>query len=285
MFWESRLYVSFRNLRLFFLYPIVSLLLTSVTFSQEIKIIQSRDQIAVINQGSTGGIQEGELFAVKRFVNDIFEEITYVEVTHIRNNIARIQVMSEAPQEDLQIGDVVEKLDAGSVADRIGRHSVTENSVFSASSVSTTKFIYLGPTIGGFIPLGDMKDIFESHIVYGGILGVRFRENLDVSIRFFYTAKKNDWSLWDVQLLGRRYIGNHFLMDFGYGICYSEGSGNSNGSSGGGEPIHLGFIGGMGLILPIAFKTHFEIGLLFHYYPNFGDRHGQFLTIQGRLVL
>lgn len=280
--------ISSRNSALHFLCIVVFLFWASLANSQGIQVLKSNGKAAVINEGTWAGVKKGELMAVNRFMNDGWKVITYAEVTHVRNNMARIQIVDDAPQVKMQIGDTVEKFHSNS------SNPTRPNSVRNENSSSYSRFnphgenmksIYLGPTTGAFIPLGDMKDTFEDHLGYGGIIGTRFRSDLDVSMRFFYAAQNSEWTFWSVQLLGRRYFSNNFLLDFGYGICYPEVVGGMTGFSGGAETIRLGFLGGLGYVFPIAFTTQFEIGCLFHYYPNFGESSGQFLTIQGRLIL
>jgi len=280
--------VSFRSIALHFLWVVVLLFLTSKANSQGIQILKSNGKAAVITEGTDAGVQKGELLAVNRFMNDGWKVITYAEVTHVRHNMARIQIVENAPQVKMQMGDSIEKLPLNS-GNPTRLNSVRNKNSSSYSGFNpygnSMKSIYLGPTTGAFIPLGDMKDVFEDHLGYGGIIGIRFRSDLDVSMRFFYAAQNKEWTFWSVQMLGRRYFSNNLLLDFGYGICYPEVVGSTMGFSGGVETIRLGFIGGFGYVFPIAFTTQFEIGCLFHLYPNMGENSGQFITIQGHLIL
>ena len=82
-------------------------------------------------------------------------------------------------------------------------------------------------------------------------------------------------------MLGRRYFADKYLLDIGYGISYHKIADAGLGSG----DINLGFVGGFGYSFPVALSTWFEFGFLYHYYPNFGDQSGQFLTVQGRLIL
>ncbi|HEX9935368.1 MAG TPA: hypothetical protein VGB38_09245, partial [bacterium] len=145
------------------------------------------------------------------------------------------------------------------------------------------KRVYLGPQIGAFVPVGEMADIFESSFGYGGIIGAQFRKNLDVCLQFFFAAKKDEWSFWNLQLLGRRYLNTNVLFDFGYGITYPEYV--SHGLYGGGGNIQLGLSLGLTYNAPFSSSTWFEMGVLYQYYPNFAEHAGQFFTIQGRLLL
>lgn len=280
--------ISSRNSALHFLCIVVFLFWTSMANSQGIRVLKSNGKAAVISEGTEAGVKKGELLAVNRFMNDGWKVITYAEVTHVRNNMARIQIVDAAPKVKMQMGDAVEKLRLNS-SNNTRLTSVRNENSSSYSGFNphgkNMKSIYLGPTTGAFIPLGDMKDTFEDHLGYGGIIGVRFRSDLDVSMRFFYAAQNSEWTFWSVQMLGRRYFSNNLLLDFGYGICYPEVVGSMKGFSGGVETIRLGFIGGFGYVFPVAFTTQFEIGCLFHLYPNMGENSGQFITIQGRLVL
>ncbi|MCJ7813199.1 hypothetical protein MUP95_07795, partial [bacterium] len=116
-------------------------------------------------------------------------------------------------------------------------------------------------------------------------LGFRFRRDLDMSLNFLYATKDQGWTFWNLQMLGRRYLSGHLLIDFGYGISYPEILINQGGSPVSSGSLRLGILAGAGYLFPVAFTTQFEIGFLFHIYPNFGDGSGEFLTIQGRLIL
>ncbi len=281
--------ISFRKERVHFLTILLFLIWTPMVFPQGIQVLKTNGLAAVISEGSGGGIKNGDFMLVKRLKNGSWKNITYAVVTAVRYNIAKIVVPKGAPQIDLKIGDSVEKIKLParynkkitSAAESKKKKRLPPNPPLPKSS----NVVYLGPTAGVFVPLGDMKNSFQNNFGYGGIIGIRFRQYFDVSMRFFYTAKGNDWSFWNVQLLGRRYYGKIFLLDFGYGVCYPESKIGQASFSSGGEPIRLGFIGGFGFSLPVAFTTQFELGCLFQYYPNFGDKAGRFLTIQGRLVL
>ncbi len=279
--------VSFRKKRIHFLTIFLFLIWTSNIFSQGIQVLKTNGLAAVISEGSGGGIKNGDYVLVKRLKNGSWKNITYAVVTAVRYDIAKIVVPKNAPQVNLKIGDSVEKIKLPPGYNKKITSAVKKEKkkVPNPPSPISSNMVYLGPTAGVFVPLGDMKNSFQSNFGYGGIIGIRFRQYFDVSMRFFYTAKSNDWSFWNVQLLGRRYYGKSFLLDFGYGVCYPESKIGQASFSSGGEPIRLGFIGGFGFSLPVAFTTQFELGCLFQYYPNFGDKAGQFLTIQGRLVL
>lgn len=276
--------VSYRKVGLCTFMLMVLIFWGATVLGQDIKILKTNGMIAVIGEGTTGGLQQGDYVLVKRFINDSWKNITYAVVTHVRSSMSRIKVSESAPQLPLKLGDVVEKINMNSLP--VAKKSAPDKPTSVASPVNkNNKLIYLGPTAGAFIPLGDMKDVFQNSVGYGGILGIRFRQDLDVSMRFFYTAEGSKWSFWNVELLGRRYYGGGFLVDFGYGICYPEIASGAMGFSNGGETIRLGFIGGFGFTFPVALSTRFEIGGLFHYYPHFGDKTGNFITAQGRLIL
>jgi len=282
--------ISFRKERVHFLTILLFLIWVSAAFSQGIQVLKTNGLAAVISEGSGGGIKNGDYVLVKRLKNGSWKNITYAVVTNVKYDIAKIVVPKNAPQVDLKVGDSVEKIKLPAKESNKKITSAAESKKrkrlpLNPPSPISSNVVYLGPTAGVFVPLGDMKDSFQNNFGYGGIIGIRFRQYFDVSMRFFYTAKSNEWSFWNVQLLGRRYYGKFFLLDFGYGICYPESKIGQASFSNGGEPIRLGFIGGFGFSLPVAFTTQFELGCLFQYYPNFGDKAGRFLTIQGRLVL
>jgi hypothetical protein len=141
------------------------------------------------------------------------------------------------------------------------------------------KNVYLGPIAGVFVPQGDMRDVFDVQIGYGGTVGLQFRPDLDVSARFFFVTKE-DWSFWNLQMVGRKYFTQNVLWDLGYGVAYPQASGFD-----GSGLIRLGFLTGIGFTVQAGLDTWLELECLYHYYPNFGDKAGQFITVQAGLIL
>ena len=264
--------------------------------AQEFSVLRSSGDAAVINAGSADGIQSGDLFRVYRRDSGGEREIATARVTHVLFNMTRIEVTERVGNATILQGDLAERIEDTAIQaqEESGAAGGYEASGSSSRSQEYTpglrpqrpgaqrkQGVYLGPTAGMFLPLGDMKEAFQDNFGYGGIVGLQPKPGIDVSLRFFFTAKSTDWSFWNLQLLGRRYLNERFLFDFGYGVSYYKvgeadlGSGN----------VILGFIAGTGYTFPIGMNTWFEIGCLYHYYPNFGDKAGQFVTIQGRLIL
>jgi len=286
--------ISFCNHKMFMMIAFALLFWVSIAWTQNIQIIKATDLIAVIDQGSMNGIQKGDYFVVKRLVDNSWQEITYAEAISVKEDMSGIRVLDIAPQIMLVERDIVEKVTMQSESNtslnsepvQTSTH-VNQNQSDSQGSVwqRDTKLFFLGPVTGLFVPLGDAKNLFNNTSCYGGMLGFRFRHNWDISLHFLYATKNQGWTFWNLQMLGRRYLSEHFLLDFGYGISYPEIYTNQSVGSVNNGSLHLGILLGAGYVFPIAFTTQFEIGFLFHIYPNFGDGSGEFLTVQGRLVL
>lgn len=248
--------------------------------AQNARILSSSGKIAVINIGSTEGVKTGDLFGILRSSNGQWNEVAQARAARVTPQLTRIELTDQYANRSILESDRVVRFQGQASAPASTTSARPAQQAQYNPTPKNVKGVYLGPTCGFFIPLGDMKDVFESRLGYGGILGFQFREDLDVSMRFFFTAKSTEWSFWNLQLLGRRYFETNFTFDFGYGISYPQMGGTI-----GSGAIRLGFIGGLGFTFPIAMKTWFEIGCLYHYYPQFGDKAGQFMTIQGRLLL
>ncbi|NQT24857.1 hypothetical protein HQ585_05860 [candidate division KSB1 bacterium] len=260
---------------------------TSSSMAQEFSVLRSSGDAAVIDAGSADGIQSGNLFRVYRREAGTEKDIATVQVTHVLFNMTRIEVTERVGNETILQGDLAERIEETSIQTQeesgssLGYQDYSPGLSQRTPAQQRVKGVYLGPTAGMFIPLGDMKDVFENNFGYGGILGLQFKPDLDVSMRFFFTAKSTEWSIWNLQLLGRRYVNERILFDFGYGILYPKVGAAALGSG----DILLGFIAGTGYTFPAGMNTWIELGVLYHYYPNFGDKVGQFMTIQGRLIL
>jgi len=253
------------------------LLVTASLQSQNTRILSSSGKIAVINIGSGEGVKTGDIFGIMRSASGQWNEVAQARAARVTPELTRIELTDQYANRSILETDRVVRFET--------RTSAPVTSTRNAQSATSptprnVKGVYLGPTCGFFIPLGNMKDVFETQLGYGGILGLQFREDLDVSMRFFFTAKSTEWSFWNIQLLARRYFKTNYTFDFGYGISYPQ----MGGVIGSGD-IRLGFLGGLGFTFPIALKTWFELGCMYHYYPHFGEKAGQFMTIQGRLLL
>jgi hypothetical protein len=223
-------------------------------------------------------------------VGDVVEKVTTSNSTNSTNSTSNSDPIFDTSfwetddGSDNSIYSVKEEsyTEPSSSSTRSNQNIKRNNNYNRNENVDKNKWVYLGPTLGTFIPLGKMNDSFSAGFGYGGIFGVHFRSDLDVSMRFYYSAKRKDWSFWNLQLLGRKYLHNNLIVDFGYGFFYPErmaGTGKGRGM------ICLGFAGGFGVSFPVAFTVDMEFGILFHYYPTIGTRDGKFITIQGRLVL
>ncbi|MBN2030804.1 hypothetical protein JW824_11225 [bacterium] len=286
--------ISFCDHRIAVAVFIVFLFGASVAWTQNIQIIKTSDIIAVINQGYMDGIQKGDYFVVRRLINNTWRDITYAEAIDARENMTGIKVLDIAPQISLTTDDVVEKVslesessmssDSEPVQTADGGSAIQTNVPTSAWQ-RNTNWVYLGPAAGLFMPLGDMKELFDAALCYGGMLGFRFRRDLDMSLHFLYATKNQEWTFWNLQMLGRRYISQNFMLDFGYGVSYPEIFVSQGGGSFSSGNLRLGILLGAGYTFPVALTAQFEIGFLFHVYPHFDEGSGQFLTIQGRLVL
>lgn len=265
------------------------------------KVLKSTGSVAVVNGGRSHGIQVGDKVRVGRIVNGVWKEVTTAKITEVKEHISRIEMTDDGQDIQIEEGDVVIRSE-DSVPwepDSIKK----EKSFYASDSVDfkeekpvsngpvliqrggqrsgENKKFYLGPSVGLFIPLGDMEKQFGTRLGYGGIFGFRFRKDLEVSIRFLYVTKERDWSFWNFNMLGRKTYQECFVIDFGYNILYPEkirqkGIGNNQ--------ISMGFSGGIGLILPISWSVNVELGCLTHYYPNFGKDSGSGITLMLRFL-
>jgi hypothetical protein len=276
-----------------------------------VNVIRITGNTALISEGTADGIKKGDKVKISRLINGGWLEIAAADVIEATYNQATIQV-AEGSQA-LKLGDKAERIapipaekrkktaaenpspkqtqPAVKKQENVSRPAETTSRATRASSrqpaqsivYQDNKRVYLGPQIGAFIPVGDMADVFESTFAYGGVLGVQFRKNMDVCMQFFFAAKKDEWSFWNLQLLGRRYLNQNFIFDFGYGISYPEFI--LKGFPGGGGNIQLGLSAGMTYRVPLNNDVSFELGILYQYYPSFGEKAGQFFNVQGRLFL
>lgn len=289
-----------------FLFIFVLSFFPLLAFGQFINVIKIAGNTAVISEGTGGGIRKGDTVKISRLISNNSIEIAIAPVIQAEYNQSTVQL--PAGIQPVKIGDNVEKIiippvpkstsptqtavketkttprPSSKTPKAVSRQPSRTNARRNAISPTyqTEKKVYLGPQIGVLIPMGDMADVFESRFGYGGIVGAQFRKNLDICLQFFFTAKKNEWSFWNLQMLGRRYLNRNVLFDFGYGIAYPEYF--HYGFRGGGN-IQLGLCGGLTYSAPLSNTLWFEMGALFQYYPNFGETAGQFLTIQGRLLM
>lgn len=257
---------------------LVFLFLSSVLNAQPAKILKSRGSTAVINAGTNLGIKVGNYFTVYRHIGARWKPFTYVQTTRVTQRLARIELVPVAPRIPLRIGDRVLPARVSEKTKRaLSKLNSPELLIPKRNSDKRIKGLYLGPTTGIFVPLGDMDDAFETTYSYGGVLGLQFRPDLDVNARFLFTVHGDDWSLWNIQILGRRYSPDGFLFDFGYGVLYPQ--------IWEGGYISLGFCGGLGYTFPVAMDTWFEFGVLYSYFPHFINDPAQFITMELRLIL
>ncbi|MBN1780515.1 hypothetical protein JW948_05265 [bacterium] len=246
--------------------------------AQQAKVIRTTGKVAVINAGSNLGIKLGQYYTVYRYTNAHWKPFTYVRVNKLNNRISRVERISVAPQIAMKAGDrVLPAKTARNNNNALSNVNQPEMLIATRHPGSRIKGIYVGPMCGSFVPLGDLDDLFETSVNYGGILGIQLRPDLDVSARFLFSTHENNWSLWNVQLLGRRYTQDGFLVDLGYGVLYPQIDE--------GGYISLGFCGGFGFSFPLAYNAYIEFGVLYSYYPRFVRDTAQFLTTELRLIL
>lgn len=258
-------------------------------FGQEIKVIRAQETAAVINAGSNLGFRVGGQVRVMRMRNGMWREISRGIITKVTPDMARIDVVRGAPRVNFKTGDIIVKISINPNS-RITIPATSSNSQRAGGKnqnrmLLQPRGVYVGPTMDILLPLENMKTIFDDQIGYGALVGFRFENNFDVSIRFSFTSKSNEWSFWDLQLLGRVYDASNLFADFGYSICYPGITKTMNESFSAAQVIRMGFVLGAGYPIPLSTNKQFEIGFLYHYYPNFGKDAGQFLSIHGRLIL
>lgn len=252
--------------------------------AQNMTVLKSTGMAAVIGAGSDHGIRVGDMYAVKRYINGIWREVTYVQVTTVRPAISRIEVVEIAPQVNLVNGDRLEPMDGSPAGTPAAQQQPSGQARRTVSGTKSLPALYVGPIVGALIPLGEMVsgEDKDAGIIYGGVFGYRFRPGMDVTARFFYAGKQQSgnqqgWTLWDFHMVGRRYFPGGLIFEAGYDIIYPQ-SDDIN--------LTLGFIAGLGYLFGVPQYFSAEIGLSYHIFPNYiGDKAGQFMTIQARLIL
>jgi hypothetical protein len=260
--------------------------------AQEIRVVESTGSVAVVNGGAYAGLKVGDTVRIMRLRNSAWKEISRARITEVRPKLARIEIVDGSPLVNFKPGDFVMKVRLSSLT-RVNDMPIERVPAadFSTFSPYRLRNVYLGPTSGVFVPFGRLKDNIGTAFGYGGLLGLKFRNNFDMNIRFFYSYRDPDWYFWDIMVLGRRYLDKNLLVDIGYGIGYpivadQEASIQKEGVMYFRNPlISLGIVAGMGYVVELSESMWFEIGILGHYYPHFAGEEGTFFTIQGRLIM
>jgi hypothetical protein len=253
------------------------LIISTLVYGQQARILKSIGNIAVISSGAERGIKRGDFFTVYRKMGAGWKPLTYVQVTRINPRLSRVEMLPMAPQIPLQPGDRVLSYKYSKSVPALSRMGQPELLFPTFGMGNQSKGLYAGPVVGLFIPLDNMADDYETTLCYGAVLGLKFRSDLDICAKFLFTAYEEDYSLWNVQMLGRRHSNAGFTMDFGYGVLYPQIWQFAD--------ISLGFCGGMGYCFQATSFTCFEFGVLYSYYPHFMQDTAQFLTMELRLML
>lgn len=285
--------ISLRGKTFFsFFIAVLVVLFTSSLFGQAIHVIESSGSMAVISGGKDAGLKVGDSVRIMRLRNNSWKEISRARITEVLPNIARIEIIQGAPLVNFKPGDFVMKVRLAS-QNRPVEIPVQKppDPNFSRFSPYRSRNVYLGPTAGAFIPFGKLRDYVDPSFGCGAMLGIRFRNNFDITTRFFYSYKSPDWYFWSIMVLGRRYLDNNIMVDIGYGIGYPvieskvEAVQNSGNFTFEFPLISLGFAGGMSYVFKMSDSMWFEVGFLANYYPNFAGEPGTFMTLQGRLIM
>jgi hypothetical protein len=261
--------------------------------AQEIRVVESNGSVAVVNGGAYAGLKVGDTVRIMRLRNSSWKEISRARITEVKPKLARIEIVDGAPLVNFKTGDFVMKVRLAAQT-RVNNMPIERipDPNFSRFSPYRSRGVYLGPSSGVFVPFGNLTKYIGTSFGYGGLVGMKFRNNFDINVRFFYSYKDPDWYFWSMMVLGRKYLDNNLMMDLGYGIGYPIVEGRS------GESIQkdgvlyfrnplisLGIVAGMGYVLEISDSMWFEVGILGHYYPHFAGEQGTFFTIQGRLIM
>jgi hypothetical protein len=259
------------------------------TRSQDVKVIQAEGTSAVINAGSNFGFKEGGQVWVMRLRGGMWQEVSRARLTRVTPDMSRIEVVEGAPMVTFKPGDLIVKFNFGNktkpaLAAASDKAYQAEN-LNPALAFQKPVGVYVGPTVDMLMPQGDMRKCFNDEFGYGALVGFRFQNNFDISVRFMFASQNSEWSFWNLQLLGRIYDSTNLFADFGYGICYPSISDEAEKIVGKVQTIRMGFVAGAGYPFTLSSNKQFEIGFLYHYYPNFGKAAGQFLTIHGRFVI
>jgi hypothetical protein len=261
---------------------------------QDVHVIESNGSVAVVSGGSYAGLRVGDTVRIMRMRNNSWKEISRAKITEVRHNLARIEIVEGAPLVNFKPGDFVMKVRLTAQNQLRVNDMPIERSVasrFPDFSPYRGRSVYLGPTAGVLMPVGELQKYLKPSFGCGGMVGMKFRNNFDINTRFFYSSDSPDWYFWNILILGRKYLDKNFTIDLGYGIGYPiiseieeyhEVEGHWIAKN---PMVSLGYIGGMSAIFEMTDSMWFEIGVLGHYYPNFSGIEGTFVTIQGRLIL
>jgi hypothetical protein len=260
--------------------------------AQEIRVVESSGSVAVINGGAYAGLKVGDTVRIMRLRNSAWKEISRAHITEVKPKLAKIEIVDGQPLVNFKPGDFVMKVRLAAQT-RVNDMPIERipDANYSTFSPYRLRSVYLGPTSGVFVPFGRLTHSIGSSFGYGGLLGLKFRNNFDMNIRFFYSYKDPDWYFWSIMVLGRRYLDRNILLDLGYGIGYpvlaqEDQTLEAHGVLYFKNPlVSLGVVGGLGYILELSESMWFEIGILGHYYPHFAGEEGTFFTIQGRLIM
>jgi hypothetical protein len=262
--------------------------------SQDIHVVESNGSVAVISGGRDAGLRVGDTVRIMRMRNNSWKEISRAHITEVRTSLARIEIVEGAPLVNFRPGDFVMKVRlTAQTQPRVNDMPVERviDSKFSVYSPYRGRNVYLGPTAGVFIPVGRLQKYLKPAFGCGGMLGLKFRNNFDVTTRFFYSYDTPDWYFWNILVLGRRYIDKNFAIDMGYGVGYPVIAEREQVQVVNGEVVvanplvSLGYVGGLSTIFEMTDSMWFELGVLGHYYPSFAGMQGTFFTIQGRLIM
>jgi hypothetical protein len=276
--------------RLWFI-PVYLCIVLFPVFGQDIKVIQTEGARAVINGGSNFGFREGGQVRVMRLRDGMWKEVSRARLSKVTPDMSRIEVIEGAPMVNFRPGDMIVKINLGSkskitipAAGTPGRSSQSGNASPIVEFMKP-RGVYVGPTLDMLLPQGDMRTCFDDEIGYGALVGFVFQNSFDISVRFMFASRSSEWSFWDLQLLGRVYDATNLFADFGYSICYPSVAERYVETFGNLQIIRMGFVLGAGYPFPISPNKQFEIGFLYHYYPNFGRNTGQFFSLHGRLMI
>jgi hypothetical protein len=256
---------------------------------QDIRVVETNGAVAVISGGKNAGLRTGDTVRIMRMRNNSWKEVSRATITEVMPDMARIEIVEGSPPVNFKPGDYVMKVKlAGGLFDGDIAFDELADANFSLLSPYRTQNVYLGPLGGAFVPLGTLGKELKTSFGCGGMVGFKFRDNLDISLRFFYSQRKTEWYFWNIQVIGRRYFAKGWMLDMGYGIGYPYIAAHYNkrlNEEFDSPLLRLGFIGGIACAFPVSPGMWFELGCLMHYYPNFYDRSAQFLTLQGSLIL
>lgn len=257
--------------------------ISSECLAKRIYVLRCSENTGVINEGLDGGVMEGDTLSIIRQIDKTWRIIANGLVTKSEKNISRIIIIHPILDKILKEGDFVVKKEI--LNNHQLRHGEQKHQTMeSFSPIHLHRNIHLGPSIGIFIPLGNIEKLFDVTFTYGGYLGWKLRNQSELSFSFFYTTMSSSENFWNLDMVGRKTIGRHFIYDIGYCLSYSNIDHETMQKYDFTGVHSLGFCIGCAYAATIDINSQFEIGFHYYLYPHYTDKLGHFINIKSKFL-